>query len=195
MIQVSSYTGDTVKDLIPEVAKLRIEVFREYPFLYDGDLSYEERYLNKFFDMKDAIVCCALDDDRPVGMSTGYPFIYEAKNLQEVLRKSGRNPEEYFCFGESILRKSYRGQGIGKKFMDEREAHVNKLGKYRYICFYTSLRPENDPRRPKEYRPLAPFWRSRGFEEHPELVGMVSYKEIGEEAETPKKMIFWIKEL
>lgn len=194
-IKIISYVGPSVATLIPQIAALRIEVFAEYPFLYIGDLGYEKKYLSKFLTMNDAIVVACFDQDTLVGISTGYPFIYEVENLQDVFRKNGRNPEDTFCFGESVLRKSYRGLGIGKEFFNEREDHVRKLNRYKNICFYTAVKPLNDPKRPADYRPLAPFWESRGYVEHPELIGAVSYQEIGEGQESPKAMIFWIKEL
>jgi GNAT superfamily N-acetyltransferase len=194
-IKIISFTGSDVNDLIPQIARLRIEVFPEYPFLYIGNYDYEMRYLKKFLTMQDAIVVVAFDGDELIGISTGFPFIYEADNLKEVLISNQRNPNDYFCFGESVLRKSYRGLGIGKAFFDQREAHVKRLDRYRYICFYTIIRPDNDPKRPADYRPLASFWKSRGYIEHPELIGTIAYQEIGETQETPKQMVFWIKEL
>lgn len=194
-IQVVSFKGKKILEFIPQIARLRIEVFAEYPFLYDGDYEYEMRYLEKFSHIQDAIVVAAFNQEEIIGISTGFPFIYESQNLQNVFKQAGRNPQEYFCFGESVLRKSYRGQGIGKKFFDHREDHVKQLDQHKYICFYTALKPLNDPKRPTDYRPLKPFWESRGYQEHPELVGEVSYQEIGETEETPKKMVFWIKEL
>ena len=71
---------------------------------------------------------------------------------------------------------------------------MKDLNRYLYICFYTIVRPASDPRKPPDYRPLAPFWKSRGYVEHPELIGTISYQEIGETEETPKEMVFWIKE-
>lgn len=194
-LSVTSFTKQSVKDWIPQIAALRIEVFAEYPFLYVGDLEYEQRYLNKFLTMKDGIVVAAMDGEDLIGISTGYPFIYDAENLQKLFISSHRKPEEYFCFGESVLKKSYRGLGLGRKFFEEREHHVKQLGHYKYICFYTSTRPLDDPQRPSDYRPLAPFWNRMGYREHPELLGTVSYQEIGEAEESPKQMIFWIKEL
>lgn len=194
-IKFISCVGEKVADHIPKIAELRMEVFPEYPFLYIGDYEYEKRYLKKYLTMRDAIVVLCFDGETLIGASTGYPFIYEAENLQQVLALHGRDPTDYFCFGESVLRKTYRGLGIGKEFFRLREAHVAHLHRYKYICFYTSCRPADDPRRPPDYRPLGPFWNSRGFVEHPELVGTVSYQEIGESEETPKEMVFWIKNL
>lgn len=173
---------------------MRMEVFREYPFLYEGDLDYEMRYLEKkYTTMKNGIVVAVFDDKKLIGVSTGYPFEYEIKELQDVFTKAGREPKEYFCFGESVLNKNYRGLGIGKTFFKEREAHVQNLGKYSGICFFTIVRPEDDPRRPADYRPLKPFWEKQGYREHQELKGSVAYQEIGETEETPKEMVFWIK--
>ena len=194
-IRVIPFTKRAVGDLIPQIAQLRIEVFAEYPFLYIGDYDYEMRYLKKFLTMQDAIVVAAFDREALVGIATGYPFIYEVENLKAVFLSAHRDPKEYFCFGEFVLRKTYRGQGIGKQFCEEIEAHVRRLHRYSSICFYTAERPVNDPKRPADYRSLAPFWKSRGFVQHPELIGTVSYQEIGEGEETPKNMVFWIKDL
>lgn len=196
LIKIISYTGKTVRNLIPQIAALRIEVFREYPFLYAGNAEYEMRYLkDKFLSMEDGIVVAAFDQDNLIGLATGFPLIYETEDLKQVLIRSHRNVADYFCFGESVLKKPYRGLGIGKRFLEIREAHVRKLGRYPYICFYTSVKPPNNPKQPPDYRSPAPLWEKQGFVEHRELVGSVSYQEIGEEKETPKPMVFWIKKL
>jgi hypothetical protein len=44
-IRVETCAGRDVLAHLPDIARLRIEVFREYPYLYDGDRAYEERYL------------------------------------------------------------------------------------------------------------------------------------------------------
>ena len=194
-LKIIAFTGSDVNDLISQIARLRIEVFSEYPFLYIGDYDYEMRYLKKFLTMKDAIVIAAFDNDELIGISTGFPFIYESEELKKVLISDHRDPNDYFCFGESVLRKSYRGLGIGKAFFDLREAHVQRLNNYHYICFYTIVRPINDPKRSHDYRPLAPFWKSRGYSEHHELIGTISYREINETEETAKQMVFWIRKL
>lgn len=192
-IKIKSYVGKKAADLIPEIAKLRIEIFQEYPFLYVGDYDYEMRYLNKFLTMENSIVVTAFDKEALIGISTGYPFIYETDTLKNLFISSKRKPEDFFCFGESVLQKKYRRQGIGKRFFDERELHAAGLKQYKEICFYTSIRALDDPRRPQDYRPLGPFWQGRGYKEHQDLIGTVSYQEIGEEAESLKKMIFWTK--
>ena len=54
-IDVRSLTGDEIKPVLPELARLRITVFRDWPYLYDGTLEYEEGYLEKLAKAKGAV--------------------------------------------------------------------------------------------------------------------------------------------
>ena len=48
MIDVRVLTGAALDAALDDVARLRITVFREWPYLYDGDLEYERDYLNAY---------------------------------------------------------------------------------------------------------------------------------------------------
>ncbi|MBS0615783.1 MAG: GNAT family N-acetyltransferase [Verrucomicrobia bacterium] len=194
-IRVEAYRGEGVRKYIPAIAQLRMEVFREYPFLYIGDEEYEKKYLEKFVTSKEAVVVVAWKGSEIIGVSTGLPFIEESESLHEPFEKLRLPVKDFFYFGESVLQKKYRGLGIGHQFFLLREAHARSLGRYKYICFCTVKRPSDDPRRPEDYRPLAPFWQSKGFSEHPELIAMYPWQEIGEKEESLKEMVFWIKKL
>lgn len=41
MLTTHILTGDTLTSALDDVARLRISVFRDWPYLYDGDLEYE----------------------------------------------------------------------------------------------------------------------------------------------------------
>lgn len=193
-LKVQGFTGDTVKPYIPDLARLRIEVFREYPYLYEGTVEYEEKYLKRFIQYPDAILVLVFDGDRIVGASTGSPLEY-AHDFQAPLKKAGISIADYFYCGESVLEKKYRGRGIGNQFFDFREAHAKKIGRFRYSCFCAVERPKSDPKRPVDYRPLDDFWGKRGYIKHPELVAHFSWPEVGTEEETEKPLVFWIKNL
>lgn len=194
-VKIEAFQGEQIKTLIPEIARLRIEVFQEYPFLYKGDEEYEKRYLDKFSHAKGAILVVAFDDEKIVGVSTGLPFSYESKEVQAPFVRAGLDPKSYFYFGESVLRKEYRGLKIGHTFFDLREAHARKLGTFSDICFCTVVRSENDPRRPKDYTTLEGFWKKRGYQKQPELTCFITWQEIDEKEESPKEMVFWTKKL
>ena len=54
MLRLERLSGDKLNQYIPELAELRIRVFRDFPYLYDGDLTYEEKYLQTYFQYKNA---------------------------------------------------------------------------------------------------------------------------------------------
>ena len=67
MIRVAPLTGAALAGALDDVARLRIEVFRDWPYLYDGDAAYERAYLQIYRDSPGAIVVGAFDGDRLVG--------------------------------------------------------------------------------------------------------------------------------
>lgn len=193
-ITIRSFTGSSLKNYISSIARLRLEVFREYPYLYAGDLEEEIEHLKKYTKSKEAIVVIVFDGSEIVGASTGIPLDLEEPFLQEAFLEHDLDPASFFFFSESILLKPYRGRGIGHHFFDIREEHVRKIGRFDHICFCTPLRPEGDPKRPSDYIPLNDFWRKRGYAQHPELQCTVSWKEIGQTRPSNKTMTFWVKE-
>ena len=46
--EVRVLTGAALDSALDDVARLRIAVFRDWPYLYDGDLDYERRYLESY---------------------------------------------------------------------------------------------------------------------------------------------------
>lgn len=194
-IKIRTFSGTAAKTYIPSIAKLRTEVFREYPFLCIQSLEYEKRYLKKFTQCKDAIVILVFDGSKIVGASTGLPLEEEGLEVQKPFLAQGCNPADYFCFGESVLLKEYRGRGLGHHFFELREAHAKNLKRFHHICFYTLSRPPNHPLRPPDYMPLENFWRKRGYIVHPELSYEISWQDVHEEKETPKPLNFWIKDI
>ncbi len=195
MLELKRLSGDALKQYIPELASLRIEVFRDFPYLYDGDTEYEARYLQTYIQCPESVIVLAFDGDKVVGASTGIPLKFETEEVKAPFIKAGLNIDEIFYCGESVLISKYRGQGAGVAFFDHREDHARELGGYQYSCFCGVQRPDDHPRRPAGYRPLDNFWRKRGYEKHPELYTTFSWKEIGEADESPKPMTFWMKAL
>ncbi|EMR12036.1 Histone acetyltransferase HPA2 [Methylophaga lonarensis MPL] len=195
MLELKRLSGEALKQYIPELARLRIQVFRDFPYLYDGDYDYEERYLQTYIECPESVIVLALDNGTVVGASTGIPLRYETDDVKAPFLKAGIDVDTVFYCGESVLLSSYRGQGAGVAFFDHREAHARELGGFEYSCFCGVQRPENHPRRPADYVPLDNFWRKRGYEKHPELHTEFSWKELDETEESPKPMTFWMKTL
>jgi hypothetical protein len=56
---IEPLTGAAIAPAIPDLARLRIAVFAEWPYLYDGDIGYEEEYLREFAGAEDAVLVAA----------------------------------------------------------------------------------------------------------------------------------------
>lgn len=193
-IQVKSFSGASMLAYLADLAKLRIEVFREFPYLYEGDTSYEEAYLHKMTNALDSVVVVAFDADKVVGVSTGMPMANETPAVQKSFVENEYDISKIFYFGESVLQKDYRGQGIGVKFFKHREAHARSLNRFEFLTFCGVIRPADHPLRPKDYVPLDDFWRKRGFE-RTEMICYMDWKDLDEEQESAKPLRFWWKQL
>lgn len=191
---VRPLTGAALAEALNDVARLRIEVFRDWPYLYDGDLDYERKYLQSYRDSEQAIVVGAFDGDRLIGASTGAPLIDHAEDFAAAFDGTGLNLNDIFYCAESVLLPAYRGQGVGHTFFDLREAHARALG-FTKCAFCGVQRPADHPMRPETYRPLDAFWRAREYEPLPGVVAQFSWKDIGAEGETLKPLQFWIRDL
>ena len=42
MVRIETKSGDALPAFLPELARLRIDVFRDFPYLYDGVIEHEE---------------------------------------------------------------------------------------------------------------------------------------------------------
>lgn len=192
-IRIERWSGKKLEKYIPDLARLRIEVFRDFPYLYDGDYEYEEKYLKTYINSPDSVIVLAFDGDKIIGASTAIPMKYETDEVKKPFIENGYSPDRIFYCGESVLNKSYRGLGIGVRFFEEREAHAKLLGGFDYICFCCVERPADHPRRPADYVPLDKFWNKRGYFKHPELKTTYTWKDLDEEVGSPKPMTFWLK--
>ncbi|MBJ7556534.1 GNAT family N-acetyltransferase [Marinomonas spartinae] len=195
MLTFQSLSGSQLTQYIPQLAELRMRVFRDFPYLYDGDLAYEARYLKTYIEAPNSVIVLAFDSDKVVGASTGVPLRHETAEVKQPFVDAGFNIDEIFYCGESVLLPEYRGQGAGVAFFEYREAHGKALAGIKYSCFCGVQRPEGHPARPADYQPLDTFWQNRGYEKRPELMTYFSWKDMGDHEETRKPMMFWMKSL
>ena len=187
--------GVAIAPHIDDLARLRIEVFRAFPYLYEGSLEYEQDYLATYARSNDSLFVLAFDGAGVVGAATGVPMSEETEAFKAPFLHGGWDPERIFYFGESVLLPAYRGRGIGVRFFEEREAFARRLGRFGHCCFCAVERPADHPLRPAAYQPLDAFWNRRGYVHRPELRTEFSWRDIGQAQETAKPMSFWMKEL
>jgi GNAT superfamily N-acetyltransferase len=194
-IRVEPLTGAALVRALPELARLRIAVFRDWPYLYDGTLDYEQNYLDRFGRAQNALIVAAFDADTLVGIATASPMTGHADKFIPLFAARGLDSDRIFYFGESVLLKEYRGRGIGHAFFDHREAHARAQPGITHATFCGVVRPADHPLRPKDYVPLDAFWTKRGYRSVDGLIGSFDWLDIGDTAETTKPMQFWLRAL
>lgn len=194
MAEVRVLTGEALDAALDDVARLRMTVFRDWPYLYDGTLDYERRYLEHYRASREAVLVGAFDGTRLVGVATGTPMEDHSDDFSAAFADSGIALDEIFYCAESVLLPAYRGQGLGHAFFDAREAHARALGR-RKSAFCAVVRAPGHPARPAGYRPLDEFWRRRGYAPLPGVVARFSWMDLGDTADSPKPMQFWIRDL
>lgn len=185
--------GPALEAAIPDIARLRITVFRDWPYLYDGSPEYEDWYLRALMQADGHVVVACYADRQIVGAATGAPLISQHTEFRTPFEKAGDDPADWFYCAESVLLPEWRGRGAGHRFFDERERHARRLG-FSRSAFCAVQRSSDHPMCPQDYRSLDDFWRKRGYQPRPALTTSFSWKDIGEATETPKPMQFWIRQ-
>ncbi|GHG93773.1 GNAT family N-acetyltransferase [Pseudodonghicola xiamenensis] len=194
MIETRVLTGAALDAALEDVARLRIEIFRAWPYLYDGSLDYERGYLQSYRDSDGAVLVGAFDGERLIGAATGTPLADHADDFAAAFANSGLVLDQVFYCAESVLLPDYRGHGIGHRFFDAREDHARRLG-FRHSAFCAVQRPTSHPLRPADYRPLDTFWQKRGYHPLPGAIASFTWKDIGQATESQHPLQVWIREL
>jgi GNAT superfamily N-acetyltransferase len=194
MLRIEPLRGRGIAAVLDDLAALRISVFRAFPYLYEGDRDYERRYLGRFAAAPRAFVAAAFDGERLVGAATASPMEEHEDDFAAPLAAAGIPPETVYYCAESVLLADYRGQGIGHRFFDLREAEGRALGRS-HAAFCAVIRPEDHPARPPDYRPLDPFWRKRGYAPLDGAVARFAWRDLGDAEETEKPLQLWIRRL
>lgn len=191
-VTVSALTGEEIEAALEALARLRMAVFAEWPYLYDGDLAYEHAYVREFMAEPGSVLVAARDGEAIVGVATASPMAGQKAEFRKPFEARGLATDNLFYFGESVLLPQYRGQGIGHAFFDRREAEARARGATA-ATFAAVVRPADHPDRPASYAPLDPFWRKRGYAPLEGLVTHFAWKDQRESAETVKPMQYWLR--
>lgn len=195
MITFHRLKGAEARRFVDQLADLRLKVFWDFPYLYEGTQDYEKNYLETYFKAQHSFIFLIQDGDKIVGATTSILASEEEESFRKPFLDHGLDPASVFYFGESVLLSEYRGRGFGKKFFEERESFARTVPGVKYLSFCAVERPENHPLRPADYKPLDTFWNMMGFHKEQGLTTTYEWQDRNEKSPSSKKMQFWIKKL
>src|SRR5574337_1151454 len=107
-IEIQRFKGKDILPFIPALAALRISVFKEYPYLYEGTLEYEYDYLNTYVKCPESVIIIAREGDNIIGASSAIPLQFETIEFQQPFLDNNIDIKDVFYFGESVLKPEYR---------------------------------------------------------------------------------------
>jgi GNAT superfamily N-acetyltransferase len=194
MIRTELLTGPAIAPRLRDLARLRMIVFRAWPYLYDGSIDYEAGYMAEFAASKSSGLVIAWNGDSVVGASTCLLMAEEEAHITQPFREAGIDLARVFYFGESVLLPECRGQGVGVAFFALREAHARSFPGVDTATFCAVQRPEDHPLRPQDAVPLDGFWRNRGYT-RTDMTCTMEWKQVDGPEKVRNTLRFWTKSL
>jgi GNAT superfamily N-acetyltransferase len=184
--------GSEIKNYIDNLGHFRIKIFKEYPYLYEGDMQYEREYLSRYSKSQKSIVILTQDRQGLVGVCTGIPL--EDENTEFIKPFQASDIKEIFYIGEVMVRADSREKGLGTNLLATMLDFI-KPPKFKTVCLYTVDRGTNHPLRPPKYKSPESLWNRFGFSKDPAKIVYFRWKDIGDATNTEKPMNVWIKNL
>jgi len=193
-ITVQLLTETAIADALYDLAALRLDIFPEYPYLYQGRREDELAYLATYAEAPDTCAILAYDGLTVIGATTGMPLVHEDAQMIDAFTGTSFPLNEVYYVGELLFRSGYRNCGLGQKLLDRLESHIRSLGHYRRLTCATVERPDDHPLSPGNYIPITKFLARTGFTRLSGVTTSFIWREIdGVKRDHP--MQFWIKEL
>lgn len=166
-------TKEELKPLLPFVAALRIKIFREYPYLYEGDFIEEMEDLRNCSQKSHNAVAIACHNNIPIGFLYGIPLTEFASHFEnpvvDLFKEKKLAPETCYYFADIIILPEHRGNHLSKKLFDTLETYAQEQG-YCSASFITESH-EFHPLKPVDYKSLDPLWNSLNYKK----TGLVSH--------------------
>ena len=193
-LHTKTLRGVELEPWLGSIARLRMAVFRDYPYLYNGSLEYERQYLQTYVESDSAVCVLAFDDEQVVGAATGLAMRDEEPAFTRPLLDAGIDVADVFYCAESVLLPSHRGQGLYRTFFSEREEQARRLT-LNLSVFCAVDRPDDHPLKPSGYRSLESTWQKYGYQPLPGIKARFPWQDIDQTEETEKVLSYYHKPL
>jgi len=197
--EVEILIGNNASRYIDLVAKLRLEYFKEFPYLYEGNIEYEKKYVTGYTLDKKSMIAVVKINGEVAGISTGIPLISDSEIVADIkkgFQKKEINIDEYYYYGEVIILPKFRGLGLSRKLFEAQDKIVKEWG-FRHVYILTVIRENNHPLKPKNYKSPDVLWKRLGFLQIDKTVSYhwSTIQKDGSVKNNENTLQFWIKNL
>lgn len=192
--------GSEILNYVEEIASFRIRYFKDFPYLYSGNLAYEAAYLKGYSnDERSLLILVTNQDGNLVGVSTSLPLSTNSSILDgtgELFKRCGFNPAEYFYYGEIILDYSIRGKGLSRQILEIQDRYSISRG-FTKVTLATVVRESSDVRMPDMYSSTDEIWTKLGYEltQIKFEYAWPTIQKDGSVLEQLNPMVYWVKKL
>ncbi len=164
-LRFETHLGAAIRPYVRDVAALRLEGFRAFPYLYEGTMAYEESYLAAYADAPRSMLIRVLAEGQLAAVATATPLCSSSEIVAEGperFRRAGLDPTTFYYYAEILVKPAYRRRGIAEAIYRERERLAVEWG-YENLCLAIVVRPDDHPLRPATYKSPEHIWRRDGF--------------------------------
>lgn len=191
------FEKESIEEVLPFIVANRIEAFREYPYLYEGNWDEEASLIRQLSTMRDSAVVVAFFHDQPVGFLSGVSFqAYDDHFVGSVekFQQAGFDAQAFYYFPEMIIVSEHRGKGLSKKLFTILKENAKKMG-YTQGCFVTESH-ENHHLKPVDYRGLDTLWSDMGCQKTDITLNFswMTLQNNNEQSMQEHILTYWIKD-
>lgn len=184
-------SGQQSRRYAEQIASIRLELFREFPYLYLGTVEEEYEYLSMYFDSPSATLVLGFDrENQLVCYSSSLAVDDCTDDIKLPCASLGYLNILYI--GEVMLRSDYRSRGISRYCMAHHEA-LAREGGYDAVVFMTIDRSHDHPCAPVGYRPLDDLWIKYGYKRVTGVSVLQSWRQVDTQEYVSHTLSLWIK--
>lgn len=203
LISLKLLSGQQILPFISDIGQLILEVYKEWPYLYEGTLEEQYDYVQtRYINMPNSLVCTAFDQEKLVGLAMGVPlceapthYLTPFTSNQECLELPLKN---IFYWGELIVRSEYRQREIAQQMCDLVLKEILDNSDYKAIAFCTVERSDDfhlNNCKTNDYFSLDSKWEELGFKKHEDLSFNAVWRLVQESHESQHHMVYWVKKI
>lgn len=192
---IKVFTGQEAKNYVDEIAAMRINTLKEYPYLYKGAVEIEKEYLQVYFKSPNAIVLLAFDtNNNVIGFSNSIPLIDEAEEIKAPFIEKQLNCDDYLYIGEGLIYPEYQGKGLVRQAAQFHEEIARNKG-FKYLVFMAVDRSKNHPCKPDNYKSTDDLFKHFGCTKFDNINVTLTWDQVDTNEQTTNTLSLWYKEL